>query len=308
MDPEEAVTFWRQLDRVAAREGRRIRIHLTGGEPFGQWENLVAILRAALRADLPPPQKVETNAYWALDDEQTRDRLTVLRDLGVVRLDVSTDVFHAEFVPIECVRRCVRIAGEVFGHAGVRVRWEDFGLDDHPTRIQDMNATDREGAFRDALRRRPERMTGRAAMEVAHLLPPRPVEDFVGQTCVAELLKSKHVHVGPEGDVFPGVCSGILLGNARTEPMDRMWCRLEEHWQDQPILARLIEEGPVALYRLALQHGYEPIARGYAHKCHLCTHVRRYLFQTGVWTGHLGPAALYPPDPPTFLNTPITTP
>jgi hypothetical protein len=296
MPPEDAVRFWQQLDAVAAIDGRHIRVHIAGGEPFGKWENLIAILRAAGEAGLPAVQKIETNAFWAVDDRVTRERLTELRHLGVGRMDVSTDVFHQEFVGLDCVQRCVRIAREVFGPGGVRVRWEDCCSTDSPAIVMDKDRADRNPTFVEALRRHPERMTGRAAFTVAPLLACRPAEEFLGQHCIAELLKSKHVHVGPEGAVFPGVCSGILLGNARTEPLDRMWHRLSGHWQEEPILAPLIHEGPVALCGMARRHGYQPLP-GYATKCHLCTHVRQYMFALGLWPEHLGPSALYQTSP-----------
>ena len=293
MSPEDAVAFWRRLDRVSAIDGRAIQVHISGGEPFGQWENLVAIIRAAAAGDLPPPVKVETNAHWATDDDCTRERLAALRELGLRRLDVSTDVFHQAFVDIERVGRCVRIAREVFGEEGVRVRWQTFM--DRPVIVKGLDAVERDRAFVDALGKIPERMTGRAAFALAPMLPQHPIEHFADQHCIKELLKSKHVHVGPDGSVFPGVCSGILLGNASAEPLDEMWHRLADRWGDEPVLAPLIHDGPVALCELARRHGYRPRTAGYATKCHLCTHVRQFLFERGAFPGRLGPAACYAP-------------
>lgn len=295
MAPEHAVEFWRQLDNVAAVDGRSVQIHIAGGEPFGRWDNLLAILGAAARADLPPARKVETNAYWATDDDLTRDRLVALRDAGLGRIDISTDVFHQEFIGIQRVRRCVRIAREVFGQQGVRVRWREFL--DNPTIVAGMGASDRRGAFMAALANIAERSTGRAAFDLAPMLPQHSIDDFAGQHCIRALLKSKHVHIGPDGSVFPGVCAGILLGNALAEPLDSMWHRLADHWRDEPILAPLIHDGPVGLYRVACNHGYEPRPDGYATKCHLCTHVRQFLFERDVLPSHLGPSACYSPAP-----------
>ncbi len=295
MAVDDAVAFWRQLDRVAGIDGRSIQIHIAGGEPFGQWNHLVAILRAAHAAGLPPARKIETNAYWATDDRATRERLVALRDLAVGRIDISTDVFHQAYVDVDRVRRCVRVAREVFGETGVRVRWQDFL--DRPVIVAELDPAERDRAFVDALAKTPERMTGRAAMTLAPLLPQHPLERFTGQHCVKELLKSKHVHVGPDGAVFPGVCSGILLGNACDEPLDEMWHRLADRWQDEPILTPLIHHGPLALCESAQRLGYEPRPEGYATKCHLCTHVRQFLFERGVYPARLGPGACYATTP-----------
>ncbi len=299
MTPDDAVDYWQQLERVAAVDGRSVQIHLAGGEPFGQWDNLVAILRAAAAANLPPARKVETNAFWARDDTLTRRRITTLRELGIGRLDVSTDVFHQAFIDVERVRRCVRIGREVLGPDGVRVRWQAFL--DQPVIVAGVAKREQDRAYVDALGQIHERMTGRAAFALAGLLPQHPLAHFAGQHCIKELLKSKHVHVGPEGDVFPGVCSGILLGNARREPLDATWRRLTDHWQEEPILSPLVHDGPVGLVDRAIRYGYEPRPAGYATKCHLCTHVRQFLFERQVEPDHLGPSACYArrpgPDP-----------
>ncbi len=296
MTPDEAVAYYRQLDAVARVDDRSIKIHLSGGEPFGDFDNLLAILQAIQRAGLGPVQKVETNGFWATDDGIARARLQALREAGLERLDISTDVFHQEFVPIENVRRATRLAREVFGADGVRVRWEGFL--DAPVVVAGLPDQQRRDAFLDALAVIHERMTGRAAMELAPRLPePRPVEAYAGDDCLGKLLKGKHVHVCPDGTVFPGVCSGIRLGHAKTEPLDAMWHRLAATWQTEAILAPLVEAGPVALTELARAFGYEPRPEGYATKCHLCTHVRQFLFERGLFPGQLGPAACYAPRP-----------
>jgi hypothetical protein len=128
---------------------------------------------------------------------------------------------------------------------------------------------------------------------VAPVLAQRPAEAFAGLRCKKALLKSRHVHVDPYGNVFPGVCSGIVLGNARQEPLDRMWARLQRQWVDNPVLQTLVRGGPVALMKTACEAGYQPRGQGYASKCHLCTHVRQWLFLRGSFGESLGPAECY---------------
>ena len=126
MSVATAVRLWRELHELAISNDRTMRVHLAGGEPFGDWKRLTAILQAARDEGLPPAEKIETNAHWATDDETTRGRLEVLRDLAVERLIVSSDVFHQEFVPFDRVERRVRMSREVFGKGGLIVRWWDF--------------------------------------------------------------------------------------------------------------------------------------------------------------------------------------
>ena len=42
MSVDTAVSLWRSLDRLASQHGKRMRIHLSGGEPFRDWPRLVA--------------------------------------------------------------------------------------------------------------------------------------------------------------------------------------------------------------------------------------------------------------------------
>lgn len=290
MSPTDAVAWWQQLDRVAAMVGKRARVHITGGEPFGDFEHLCSILAAIQQAGLGPVEKLETNAFWAIDDHVVKRRLDEVRKLGVEALVVSTDVYHQEFVPIERVRRCVRIGREVFGPDAVKIRWPEE-LDEPsgpPGRDQE-----RADAFRRAYRRHRERLTGRAAFALGPVLPHQAVESLAGLRCKRAILKSRHVHIDPYGNVFPGVCTGIVLGNASQEPVDEIWRRLDQSWQDNPILDALVRGGPFALMQTAVEAGYKPLADGYAGKCHLCTHVRQWLFDHGGWEQYLGPAECY---------------
>ncbi len=213
MSVDQAIRLWRGLTEHAAAHGRTMKVHLAGGEPFQEWQTLAAIVQAGRAAGLPPLEKVETNAGWAADDEQTRARLTLLRDLEVEKLTVSCDVFHQEYIPIARVQRCVRVAREVLGPGRLIVRWWDYFND--PIDTRDLPYEQKRAVFRAALEKHPDRMTGRAALELADLLPARPAADFAGQSCVREILQSRHVHIDPFGYVFPGTCGGIILGRVR---------------------------------------------------------------------------------------------
>ena len=308
--PADAVAWWQQLDRVAAIVGRRVQIHVTGGEPFGDFEHLCSILSAVQQAGLGPVEKLETNAFWATDDDQAAERLAAVRDWGVDSLVISTDIYHQQFVPIEAARRCERIGRQVFGDEHIHVRWpeelsEPSGLEVFAPRVgTGVSTTGGQApggtptpsclslaeALRRAFGRHRERLTGRAAFEVAPLLNRRPPETFARLRCKKALLKSRHVHVDPYGNVFPGTCSGIILGSARREPIDAMWQRLSDQWDTDPVLRALVTGGPYALTQQAIELGYEPLPGGYAGKCHLCTHVRQWLRDHGCFPDTLGPA------------------
>jgi hypothetical protein len=291
-----AVRLWCELEEHARQHGAQMRVHLAGGEPFGDWTRLVALLRAARDGGLAPVEKIETNAGWATDDGLTRARLELLSALGMERLVVSCDVFHQEFVPLECVQRCVRMAREVLGRGRLIVRWWDFFQQPLDTRT--LSPAEREAAFRVALQQHPDRLTGRAAERLAPLLPGQPAEAFRGQNCAADLLGSRHVHVDALGNIFPGTCSGIILGQAGPLAgcsIGDVWQRLASDWRARPVLAALVAGGSFDLLAVARKLGYGERPAGYASKCHLCAHIRQFLFAHGVWPECIGPAACYAP-------------
>jgi hypothetical protein len=251
----------------------------------------LAVLEAARRAGLTPPDNVETNAFWATDDELTRSRLEQLDQLGLRLLVVSADVYHQEFVPLERVRRCVETARAVLGPNRVRVRWWDFYND--PLDLTSASAAEKRRAFDAALHRHQDRLTGRAALQLAQFLPRHRTAHFCGENCAKAILGSRHVHIDGYGNIFPGVCSGIILGNAATQTVSEVWHDVPCRWPGNPVVCALVNGGSYELMRRAEAFGFQESPEGYANKCHLCSSVRQFLFERGVWPELLGPAECY---------------
>ncbi len=287
----DALAIWSDLDEVARRAGKSMRIHLAGGEPFGDWPRLLSIVRAARDAGLSSLEKIETNAYWATHDGLTRARLEQLDALGMEKLVISADVYHQEFVPPECVERCVRIARQVLGRGRVTVRWWDFH--NSPRDLRHLSRAERAAAYAAALQDHADRMTGRAADRLTPLLERHPPEAFRAERCGQEVLQSRHVHVDPYGNVFPGVCNGIILGNAIKRGIVGVWQDVAAAWRDHPVVEAVVHGGSYALYERAVEQGYVALPGGYSDKCHLCQHVRQFLVERGGWEQWLGPRECY---------------
>jgi MoaA/NifB/PqqE/SkfB family radical SAM enzyme len=280
MPVETCLAAWRSLKRLA---GEAAKIHLTGGEPFLHWDRLAEVLSEGRREALGPVDLVETNGSWAVDEGLVRDRLRTLVDLGVQRLKVSVDPFHQEYVDIERPRLAATVAKEVFGPQHVLVRWEeDLGVCGP--------LVSRDAAYVEAYRDHPFRFTGRAAGRLADLLATEPAEALANANCLGDFLGAKGVHIDPYGNVFCGTCSGIIVGNVNTTPLEDIWRRLTPG-QD-PLLQTLCERGPYGLLAEAEDTGYQRLAK-YADKCHLCTHVRQFWFEKGCQTSVVGPPECY---------------
>jgi len=282
---DTAIGAWRSLERLA---GERARVHLTGGEPFLYWERLVEILQEANREGLGPCDLVETNGFWAVDEEIAAERLSMLDEFGVRRFKVSTDPFHQEYVDVETVRRLAAVAKRILGPDRVLVRWEGYLA--NPTRMKDLTAEQRKAELVRAMVEYPCRFTGRAGLELAGLAASKPVEALASANCRADFLGAKGVHIDPYGNVFSGTCSGIILGNVNEEPLDRIWKNFEPARSD--FIATLFDDGPAGLLDSAAKLGYKETP-AYADKCHLCTAIRQFLFDNRLEEARVGPAECY---------------
>ncbi len=286
---EAAIAIWESLAQVSPHGWR---IHLTGGEPFGRFELLLQVGRLARQKNLAL-ESIETNAFWADNDYEIIDRLEALDEAGMDRLAISADPYHQQFVPIERVRRLATLAKEVLGSQRVRVRWEDWLAEGRDT--FDLSDDDRLKLFQEYASGKRDRLIGRAARGLERNLPKFPPEVFDGDNCVEKLLRGRHVHIAPTGEVWPATCIGICLGNVLKEPARTIWERLESGWAQMSILGPLCRCGPVGLMDEAIKTGYVPRSEGYAGKCQLCYDLRLHFLRKNVqpWRNELGPASVY---------------
>ncbi len=283
---ETCIAAWQSLKTLAGAEAR---IHLTGGEPFLFWDHLVEVLREGKARNLGPIDLVETNGFWATDDRLIAERLNMLAELGVQRLKISVDPFHQEYVAIESTRRLAVAAKERFGPDRVLVRWEEY-LGNLGSEISDLRGSERDRAYIQAYRDHPFRFNGRAAGHLAGLLAAQPAESFRQMNCRSGFLGAKGVHIDPYGNVFSGTCSGIIVGNVRHKPLEEIWKAF--HPEQIEWIQTLCNKGPCGLLEKARPLGYTELP-AYADKCHLCTHVRQFLFERHVTPDVIGPADSY---------------
>jgi len=265
-------------------------IHIGGGEPFGDAERLLAIVHAARDAGLAGVGYVETNAFWATSEAAARRHLAELRNAGMMQIAISADPYHQEFVPPERVRLLHVAARDVLGPGGVRARrWTWL---QEPENVASMPEAGRQALFAAFLRRYPERMTGRAADCLAPLAARTPIDALPDDDCRSALLESRHVHVDPDGWVYPGTCAGIVFGRATADvPLDEVLAAWRPH--GSPVIAQLVAGGPKRLLAQAAEGGFRPDAGGYAGPCHLCWAVRRHLVERGAGGDDLKPEWLY---------------
>jgi len=305
---EAPVEFWLSVWRsLIDASPHGCRVHLTGGEPFGDCDRLIDLGLRAKAEGLGPLEKVETNAFWAREERLVRERLRALDAAGMGKLVISTDPYHQQYVPISRCRLAARVAEEVLGTGRVQVRWRDWLVEGFDT--AELSGRHRRELFARWASRGRDRMNGRAAIRLAPQLQHKSGAEFADSPCREMLLRSRHVHVSPGGWVIPGICAGIVIGrvSAKRSPKaaNRLWSldpdvrairrRLAADYATRPIVGTLVKSGPAGLLEVARSAGYRPRA-GYAGKCHLCRDVRGYLAGRGLGAGELEPMWMYQDD------------
>jgi len=311
MATDDALRWWGEL---AEASPHGCRVHLTGGEPMGRWDDLLELCRRA-QGDLGEKyalEMVETNAFWATGAQVVRRRVRALDRAGMRRLKISTDPYHQQFVEIERCRLAAAVAEDVLGPDRVQVRWRDWLAEGFDT--GGLSDGDRAALFARYAAGGRDRLCGRAADAVAPLVtdgdrrlrgPGQQVRcgasplaltswrEVADTDCRQAVLRSRHVHVDPSGLVMPGTCAGIVLGRAQTGgEIAGLWRRLSDDHAARPIVGALARRGPAGLAERALAAGFVPRG-GYASKCQLCWDVRRHLARRGLDAAELGPAWMY---------------
>lgn len=285
MSVDTAIQSWEGIVRLV---GDKARVHITGGEPFLYFDRLSQIIQQASRLGLTPLDSIETNAgTWGSNGELT-DQLRFLDDCGLDRLKISWDTFHEEFIDIDRVRQFICIARDVLGPQRVLVRWEKHL--DNPTGIRQLDESQKQSLLQAALDADSCRFTGRAAEALAPLVAKYPAVFFQGRHCQKALLGSKGVHIDPNGNVFNGQCSGMVVGNVNQRPLDALWQTFEPDRMD--FWEVLYENGPFGLLGRAQSDGFRPRDK-YASKCHLCTDIRHFFFDKRAYSTIIAPNDCY---------------
>ncbi|MFA5784624.1 MAG: hypothetical protein WC962_07070, partial [Phycisphaerae bacterium] len=316
MAVDTAVESYKGLKRLAGDSGASAssagaKIHLTGGEPFLYFERLCEILEAFEKENLGGVDLIETNGFWAIQTatenkdnnshrehrghrekqiEFIKDRLQRLDELGMNRLKISCDPFHQEYVESEPVRLLAQVAKEVLGEHRVMVRWEKY-LDEPAASLTAEAAKNKR--YIDAMNDYPARFTGRAANNLAELKKNKTVEQLQKENCSGAFLGAKGVHIDAFGNVFSGLCSGIIIGNVNNPGapgLEKIWRQFDPRETD--LVSTLFKSGPVGLLDEAVKSGYKP-KELYAGKCHLCTDVRQFLLEKGLHKDIIGPRDCY---------------
>lgn len=254
-------------------------LHLTGGEPFLNFDLLCKALEISSGFDIPSVF-VETNCFWCTNDGTTREKLSILREKGLKGIMISVNPFYLEYVPFERTERAIRISTEIFGYNAIVYqveyyrRFKALGIIDKVSFNKYLQLENRVDFARNTeffiMGRAPYSLTN----ELANLYPKYPASSLVHMPCSPPFLRNWHNHFDNYGNFIPGFCGGITLGDCR-ELNDLLKNGID--LKEYPVLKYLIHDDLEGLLQFTVDRGYIVNEDGYYSKCHLCVDLRKYL-------------------------------
>jgi len=270
--------------------GGNYGLHFTGGEPFLNFDLLLDATQMARKLHIPSTF-VETNAFWAVDDQITARRLVQLRDAGLNGVMVSVNPFVLEQVPFERTERAARLAGKVFRENVILyqrffyTQFKRFGIKGALSFRHYLEQND-PADLCGSVELLP---MGRAPYTLGHLYPKHPAEHFFDESCREELTRGWHVHVDNYCNYMTGFCGGISLGDGRDVNSICQGVELDE----RPILDALVTRLKTLFELGTKEYGYREREEGYISKCHLCLDLRKQIAQATDEFQELRPTEFY---------------
>jgi len=284
---DDPMTLSQAREYVAeAKEAGATSVWFYGGEPFLYFDLLSGAVEYARQVGLVPT--ATSNAFWAVSEKASVERLSLLKEKGLQGLSFSADPFHQEYVPLEHIRNAFKAAEALgisgYGDVTAYMSFVEEQGDEVVRRCRE--AATRLSAAYDAGVGGEVWFTGTAAEVLAPLALKQTWTTY--DRCIWEDMlvgRAGSASVDPSGDVQ--LCTGIPIGNAKQRKLSEIIQTYSA--RTHPILGVLSKEGVTGLARMAMGYGFEPTE--YADECHLCYEARKVLLNH--YPEHLAPAIWY---------------
>ena len=265
-----------------------ISVHIGGGEPFMDFDGLCTLIQALNRHGIGIDY-IETNGYWANDEEFAKRRLEVLKRLGVYTIMVSVDPFHIEYVPLE---RALKLVSLLQKHGFDYFIWQQrflkrlMALDTTKTHTkEELMSVLGDDYITETAREYGLGINGRALHFAPSLYGKKQADVFATDDECPSLTRPHHCHIDLYGNAIPSRCTGI-----QAEAEDYLCGNIAR--DKYPVLARLISGGTKELLEYAKECGFVPDKDGYATRCAFCFAMREFL-EKNCPSQDLGPADFY---------------
>lgn len=246
-----------------------------GGEPMLYPERVIAIFEKAQQLGIPRIDMI-TNGVWGKDKEKAEKLAERLKNAGLNNVDVSVDVFHAQYVPVEYPQNAASALVKV-------------GITDVKWNVAVVDSIDAENEYDSKTQQILKKLepvgidarfvkiipVGRAVQNLRKFFPrstlhgPCENDPILGNP----LTNPESICIEPSGSV--DICWHLSVGNARKKPLSRIIT--EYDWQNFPVIETLVKKGPMGLLKLHAVRNFESQGSNYVSKCHLCAEIRKAL-------------------------------
>jgi hypothetical protein len=263
-------------------------IHFTGGEPFLNFDLLLNLTKIAHKLTIPSIF-VETNCFWAKDDNSVREKFKALKDAGLLGALISVNPFLLDQIPFEKTERAVRIGREIFGKNVIVYQqffYEQFRKLGIKGTLPLRDYLTQYSYYLNFIELLP---MGRVCYALGSLFMRYPAKKFFGVSCIDEITRDWHVHIDNYYNYIPGFCSGISLGNVRN--MESISGEID--LKSRPILKGLATDIKNLYYLGKSEFNYKEREEGYISKCHLCFDIRKSIAGQTEEFDELKPIELY---------------
>lgn len=106
--------------KYAQKKAKVLRVHLTGGEPFLRYNDMLDLARYLKALDGDIVMSCMTNAHWATSVSQAKEKLKALRQAGCNKIGISVDDFHIQNIGLDKLRNAVKAIIELHINLGFK--------------------------------------------------------------------------------------------------------------------------------------------------------------------------------------------
>ncbi len=277
----ELETYNRLLDSIS-RACPKASLHIGGGEPFLHMDRLVHVIRLIKKGRFFL-EYVETNGFW-IKRPEAKNLLLSVKKAGCQRALLSISPFHNAFLSCRDNKQAYRMIVEVFGPQGIFPWHPEYypflerGAPDRTVPIKEYFNLFSEQEIAEQLsgiiHLHP---AGRAPLNLAPFIDRFPGESYFKKQCQRELSSPIHAHVDPYGHYLAGFCTGLQIGDQEAFHLEALFQEgilLEKF----PLLEILVAGNLGDLFLFAQGKGFRLDPAGYISACHLCGHIRTWLY------------------------------
>ncbi len=253
------------------QDGGCRHVHIGGGEPFLNFEGLLTVINTLAQYNVYIDY-VETNAFWARNEQKVCEYINKLLHAGVDTLCISIDPFHAEYVPpflpIKLYELCKK-------HNMGCFLWKANFI--KTLSNLDMNITHTRNEFEENLQKDYIKNTadfynirygGRAMNIEEEYTQKQPYNNLLSTQKCSSLISTEHYHIDLHAQFIPSGCTGIII------PFSEITTEIKAG--KYPVVDALINKGIKGLYDFAVVKGFKPKPE-YTSKCAFCIDIREYL-------------------------------